>query len=295
MQDFPATVIDDEPCIQQLESNGRNDEELHARNHVPVISEEGGPALPFLLVGSSLREIARDGGEAHGEAELLEIGLDLSCPPSVLAGQAARSPAASRRARTARPNRSNRTAETRLRENGGPSRGRASHPGVSAWGSPRRSAKTPRNGGKSAVGARSGRGFSGVADYLAVRAVYRELVSGPKSLIHRENTGKSPKSRLLGEASVSDPAPLDVLAGEFPAFGNREISANEHGFQPGRRTQGRERRSCQPPVFGNCWRFGSADFWHTTPGGTPPDRPLAAPPGPGPQPPIPTTQAMVVP
>ena len=100
---------------------------------------------------------------------------------------------------------------------------------------------------------------------MAVRAVYRELVSRSKFPIYRENTGKSPKSRLLGEASVSDPAPFDVLAGEFPAFGNREISANEHGFQPGRRTQGRERRSCQPPVFGNCWRFRSADFWHTTP------------------------------
>ncbi len=30
------------------------------------------------------------------------------------------------------------------------------------------------------------------------------------------------------------------------------------------RAPDRERRSCQPPVFGNCWRFGSADFWHTT-------------------------------
>ena len=42
---------------------------------------------------------------------------------------------------------------------------------------------------------------------MAVGAVYRELVSGPKTLIHRVNTGKSPKFRLPGEASVSDPAP----------------------------------------------------------------------------------------
>ncbi len=34
---------------------------------------------------------------------------------------------------------------------------------------------------------------------MAVGAVYRELVSGPKTLIHRENTGKSPKFRLPGE------------------------------------------------------------------------------------------------
>ncbi len=73
---------------------------------------------------------------------------------------------------------------------------------------------------------------------LAVGGVYRELVSGPKSLIDRENAGKLSRSRLPGEASVSDPAPLDVVAGEFPAFGNREISANEHGFPLGRRTQG---------------------------------------------------------
>ncbi len=33
-----------------------------------------------------------------------------------------------------------------------------------------------------------------------------------------------------GEASVSDPAPLDVLAGEFPMFGNREFSNNEQGL-----------------------------------------------------------------
>jgi hypothetical protein len=33
-----------------------------------------------------------------------------------------------------------------------------------------------------------------------------------------------------GEASVSDPAPLDVLAGEFPTFGNREFPTNEQGL-----------------------------------------------------------------
>ncbi len=85
------------------------------------------------------------------------------------------------------------------------------------------------------------------AEIPDLQGKYREVVQIPAS----------------GEASVSDPSPLDVLAGEFPTFGNREISASEHGFPPGRRTQGRERRSCQPPVFGNCWRFRSADFWHT--------------------------------
>jgi hypothetical protein len=86
----------------------------------------------------------------------------------------------------------------------------------------------------------------------------------PKSLIFRENTGKLSRSWLPARLESQIRPVLEVLAGVFPAFGNREISANEHGSPPGRRTQGRERRSCQPPAFGNCWRFGSADFWHTT-------------------------------
>ena len=66
---------------------------------------------------------------------------------------------------------------------------------------------------------------------MAERAVSRKLVSGPKSLIDRESTGKLFRSRIPGEASVSDPVPLDVPASEFPAFGNREMSANEDSPQ----------------------------------------------------------------
>jgi hypothetical protein len=87
VQDSPATVLDDEPDIEQLESKGGNDEKIHARNHVSVIPEERDPALPFLLVRSSRWQIARDGCEAHTESELLELRLDFSCPPTVLARQ----------------------------------------------------------------------------------------------------------------------------------------------------------------------------------------------------------------
>jgi len=38
---------------------------------------------------------------------------------------------------------------------------------------------------------------------MAVGAGERERVSGPKSLIHRESTGKTPRSRLLAGASAS--------------------------------------------------------------------------------------------
>ncbi len=112
---------------------------------------------------------------------------------------------------------------------------------------------------------RCARKVSATADSVAVGPVSRELVSSPKSLIFRENTGKLSRSWLPARLESQIRPVLEVLAGVFPAFGNREISANEHGSPPGRRTQGRERRSCQPPAFGNCWRYGSADFWHTTP------------------------------
>ncbi len=61
-------------------------------------------------------------------------------------------------------------------ENGPLWRGRARHLGVSAWGSPRRSPKTPRNGGKPAADSRSGRGISGVADYMAERVGFEPTV-----------------------------------------------------------------------------------------------------------------------
>ncbi len=71
-----------------------------------------------------------------------------------------------------------RTAAIGRRESRRLWRGRARHPRVSASGTPRHSPKTPRNGGKFAAGSRSGHGFSGVADYLAVGAVWCEPVSG---------------------------------------------------------------------------------------------------------------------
>ena len=65
---------------------------------------------------------------------------------------------------------------------------------------------------------------------LAVGAVYLELVSGPESLIHRENTGKLSRSRLPARPASPIRPVLEVLAGVFPGFGNREIPATEHGF-----------------------------------------------------------------
>ncbi len=84
VQDSPLPVLDDEPHVEQLEVDGRNDEEVHCRDDIPVVSEKGHPALSLALVECSFRQVARHGRQADGEAELLELGLDLPGSPVVL-------------------------------------------------------------------------------------------------------------------------------------------------------------------------------------------------------------------
>ena len=72
-------------------------------------------------------------------------------------------------------------------------------------------------------GVSGARGSRPALDNLPVRAVYRELVSGPKSLIYKENAGKSPKTRLHARPASATRPLLEVLAGVFPRFENREI------------------------------------------------------------------------
>jgi hypothetical protein len=65
---------------------------------------------------------------------------------------------------------------------------------------------------------------------MAVRAVCNELVSGCRSLICWEDTGKCVKPAFrTGPDSPSRPVHA-VLPGMFPKFGNRELPANEQGF-----------------------------------------------------------------
>jgi hypothetical protein len=77
-----------------------------------------------------------------------------------------------------------------------------------------RSPKTPRNGGKLLEGSRSGQGFSEVAGWLAEQAVYREPISGPSSLIYREDTGKSPET---GPSGGTEPCQSGPFGGAQPA------------------------------------------------------------------------------
>ncbi len=70
---------------------------------------------------------------------------------------------------------------------------------------------------KFTAGSRSGRGVSGVADYLAVEAVSLELVSESRSsLIYRENTGNSPETGFGVRPDSPVQARFGVLRGLFP-------------------------------------------------------------------------------
>jgi hypothetical protein len=81
MDDLPASVADHKPCVQQPEPNGGDDQEVHRGDAVPVIAKEGLPTLAWIVVRTSLREVARDGREAERNAELCELCPDLPGSP----------------------------------------------------------------------------------------------------------------------------------------------------------------------------------------------------------------------
>ena len=84
-----ASVIDDEPDVQQLEAHRGDDAEVHCRDGVLVISEESHPALATARIGRVFREIAGDRRQADSEAKLRELALDLPRPPAILECKAA--------------------------------------------------------------------------------------------------------------------------------------------------------------------------------------------------------------
>ncbi len=84
VEELTSTVSDHEPDVQDPESDGRNDQEVHRRKLVPMIPKERAPSLALIAVWISIREISRDRGEANEDPELLEIGVNLSSAPAVL-------------------------------------------------------------------------------------------------------------------------------------------------------------------------------------------------------------------
>ncbi len=92
VQDSPSPVLDHEPHVEESKASGRDYEEVHRGDRIPVVAKECGPALPPIKVRLAFRQVARDGGEADAEAEHLEFSLDLSRSPTVLRGEPADEP-----------------------------------------------------------------------------------------------------------------------------------------------------------------------------------------------------------
>jgi len=84
VQNFTSTMVDREPDVQQLESDCGDDEEVHPGDDILVIPKEGYPALLLIGIRPDFRHVARDGCEAHSDAELHQFGLDLPRSPAVL-------------------------------------------------------------------------------------------------------------------------------------------------------------------------------------------------------------------
>jgi len=54
MNDFPSSVPNHEPRVQESEPSGRDDEEVHRRDSVFVIAKERLPPLALIVVGIAL-------------------------------------------------------------------------------------------------------------------------------------------------------------------------------------------------------------------------------------------------
>lgn len=86
VQNFAAAVGDHEPDDGHLEADRRDHGKVHRREHVAMISQERGPSLQLVVATTSFREVARHSFETDSGSQLLELGLNSSCTPRVLAG-----------------------------------------------------------------------------------------------------------------------------------------------------------------------------------------------------------------
>ena len=66
-------MTDHKPGVQQAESNGGDDDEVHCRDALLVIAKKRLPPLALIVVRASLWELPRDGFETHGDSELLKL------------------------------------------------------------------------------------------------------------------------------------------------------------------------------------------------------------------------------
>lgn len=79
VKEFPSSMVDHEPDVDQLEADRRDHEEVHPDNQILVVPQERHPALVLTCSGLGFRQIARDRGETHPDFELRKLGLYLPC------------------------------------------------------------------------------------------------------------------------------------------------------------------------------------------------------------------------
>ena len=83
VEDTPSSVVEHEPDGEQREAHGRNDEEIHSRDHVPVIPQEGHPPLMRVQARVDLRQVPGDRRQAEVDSELRQLCLDFARTPTV--------------------------------------------------------------------------------------------------------------------------------------------------------------------------------------------------------------------
>src|SRR5687768_15642232 len=69
MENLASIVFDDEETIQDSEGEGRHGEEVHGRDDLVVIAQEGSPELPCLLGRRQAPDVARNCAFRDVEAE----------------------------------------------------------------------------------------------------------------------------------------------------------------------------------------------------------------------------------
>src|SRR5262249_252968 len=74
-----ACQSNDDEGIEQVETNGRNNEQVHGADVRWMVTEKGGPSLGRR--STSLHHVLRDAGLTDVEAELEQLAMNARCSP----------------------------------------------------------------------------------------------------------------------------------------------------------------------------------------------------------------------
>ena len=89
VQDLPPAVVDHEEHVEDPEGSGRDREEVHGRDLVPVVAQEGLPALDDVGRHGPPGHVPGHGPLGDDEAQLEQLGVDAGRTPGwVLPGEA---------------------------------------------------------------------------------------------------------------------------------------------------------------------------------------------------------------